>query len=350
MPTSTARPSVSSGVPWLRRIVRDKTRYVGIDVAVDQVRVATFGIQQDSQAGTDHAAFQWLSQSEFKLPIDPRLPPPPDWVDLVVECLSDQLPRCVDGDRNAAVVSLPIPWIHYQTTAEADISASQCQCDAMFAASIFQSNAHLTKWKLATDREQYVVAATAETAACRIAEAISSVGYRVQKILPHGVALLQAAPSLTSLTPSALVLLELSGSLVAMQNDSGCGLCRNLPSCDLASGERIYLEQIEPWLQEIATEVNATCRYVARLSGDGEIDSESPILICGRAAQIQGVDAAIATMLGRPVATWRYAGHSRPRSHQVGVDDRSLDSSLAVSLSLAYCGIQSTESDPRAAR
>ncbi len=348
MPSSTARPSVSPGMLWLRRIVRDKTRYVGVDVGVDHVRVATFGIKQDSQGGPGRAAFSWLSQAEFQLPVDPRLPPQPDWVDLVVECLRDRLPRCVDGERNVAVVSLPIPWIHYQTTAEADVSTSQSQCNAMFATSIFQSNAHLTKWKVAAENEQYVVAATAESAACRVAAAISDVGYRVQSILPHGVALLQAAPTLTSLAPSAVLLLELSGSLVAMQNQTGCGLCRNLPACELAISEPIYLQQIEPWLQEIATEVNATCRYAARLSGG--LEAQSPILICGRAAQIEGVDAAIATMLGRPVATWRYAGRSRPRHHQSRLDSKSLDSSLAVSLSLAYCGIQGTQSTRRHAR
>ncbi len=348
MPTPTALSSVSSGIPWLRRFVRDKTRYVGVDVGVDHVRVATFGTKHDSQGGADRAAFSWLSQSEFPLPVDPQLPPQPDWVDLVVDCLRDRLPRCVDGELSAAVVALPIPWIHYQTTVEADISTSQSQCDAMFATSIFRSNAHLTKWRVTADKEQYVVAATAESAACRIAEVISEVGYRVQNILPHGIALLQAASPLTSMTPSAVCLLELSGSLVAMQNEYGCGLCRNLPACDLATGERIYLEQIEPWLQEIATEVNATCRYAARLSGG--LDAQSPVLICGRAAQIQGVDAAIATMLGRPVATWRYVGRSRPRHHQLGLDAQSVDSSSAVSLSLAYCAIQVTEPAQRGAR
>lgn len=336
MPASTARPS-PFGVPWLRQMVRKKTRYVGIDVGIDQVRVATFGIKQSSARSHDDVACSWLSQSEFQLPIDPQSPPPRNWVDLVVECLEDRLPRCVDGERNDAVVSLPIPWVHYQTATESDIATSQSQCDAMFTSSIFQSPAHLTNWRVTSETAQYVIAATAESAACRIAGAITSVGYRVQNILPHGVALLMAAPSLTTLKTTAVLMLELAGSLVAMRNEHGCGLCRNLPACESTNSENLYLDQIEPWLADIASELDATCRYVERLSGSS--DNESPILLCGRAAQIQGVDEALASMLGRPVAAWRYVGRTRPHNHQTGTKGKSLDASLAVSLSLAYCGI-----------
>jgi len=324
---------------WQRPLTRNHTRYVGIDIGIDRVNVATFGARHDrTPTSTGNPALRWLSQSEFQLPVDPQAAPQPDWVDRVVECLSERLPRCVDGDRNIAVVALPTPWIHYQTTPKTEIQASQSQCDSMFATSIFQSDAHLSKWPVVTGTDQYVIAATAESAACRIAEAIASVGYHVQRILPHGVALLHAAPMLTSMTPSAVLLLELSGGLIALSNENGCGLCRNLLACGTPTGEQHYLDEIEPWLQDIATEVSATSRYVARLNGP--IDTQSPILICGRAAHINGVDEAMASMLGRPVATWRYAGRSRPRRQASILDSQRSDSGMAVSLSLACCGIE----------
>jgi hypothetical protein len=245
----------------------------------------------------------------------------------------------VDADHNHAVISLPLPWIHYQTTSESEIAATQSGCDAMFAASIFQSTAHLSRWPVVAGKDQYLLAATAESAACRIAESIAGIGYHVQAILPHGVALLGAAPTLTSLTPSAVLLLELSGGLVALRNDDGCGLCRNLPACSIPAGQQPFLEEIEPWLQEITSEFNATSRYAARLSG--EVDRQSPILICGRAGHIQGMDAALATMLGRPVAVWRYAGRARPHCHASILDPNHSDANIAVSLSLACCGLQS---------
>lgn len=345
MLSPTTQSPTSHGFSWLSRWTRDKTRYVGIDVGIDHVKIATFGSDSDTAPSADgKPAIGWLSRSEFALPVDPHAPPQPDWVDVVAECLSDRLPRCVDGDRNVAVAALPIPWVHYQTTPESEIASAQSQCDSMFTGSIFQSSAHLSKWPVVEGKE-YVIAATAESAACRIAESINGVGFHVDAILPHGVALLQAAPALTSLKPSAVLLLEPSGGMVALRNENSCGLCRNLPACDGPISEQPYLDELQPWLQEIAMEVNATSRYVARMSGT--VDRESTVLICGRAAELNGVDSAMASMLGRPVAVWKYAGRTRPRRISSSVES---DSSMAVSLSLACCGIQSSSATGRSER
>jgi hypothetical protein len=215
----------------------------------------------------------------------------------------------------------------------------------MFGASIFQSAAHLADWPMVVGKGHHVIAATSESAACRIAQSIATVGYRVQSILPHGVALLQAARPLTSLTPSIVLLLEFSGGLIALRNENGCGLCRNLPALPLSAGDDPSVEAMEPWLREIASEVRATSRYAGRWSDD--VAAESPVLICGSAAQENGVDAAIATMLGRPVATWRYAGRSRPKCSTCSPGWRRSDPGAAVSISLAYCGFRTFHASRR---
>jgi hypothetical protein len=219
-------------------------------------------------------------------------------------------------------------------------------CDAMFAASIFQCKAHVSRWPLVNGGDQYLMAATAESAARRVAEAIARIGYDIQGILPHGVALLHAAPRLTSITPAAVVVLELAGGMVAVGNETGCGLSRHLPACSRSARELPLLEEIEPWLGEVASEVQATLRYASRLSGPH--DSQRPILVCGRAAQVPGIDASLASLLGRPVAVWRYAGRTRPdrlasilAPNQAEATPNQAEATLAVSLSLACCGLQS---------
>ncbi len=334
MLSPVTRTSISSGFGWLRPFAAQSPRFVGIDIGIDRVRLATLG----NDRATESRALGWLTQSEFPLPIDPQSPPRPDWVDVVCEVLTDRLPRCVDGDRNVAMIALPLPWVHYQTTPKTEIAAIQTQCDSMFTASIFQSRAHVSSWPIVAGKDQYLIAATAESAACRIAESIAAIGYQVQGIVPHGVALLHAAPMLTSLMPSVVLLLELSGGLIALQNQNGCGLCRHLPAFSHPAGKRPYLEDVEPWLQEIAGEVQATSRYASRLGG--EIESPTTLFVCGEASQIDGVDAALAAMLNRPVAAWRYAGRRRPKQPSGHVDAGRLDSSMAVSLSLAYCATE----------
>lgn len=333
----------------LRRFSTGATRYVGIDIGIDRVSVSVLGsTQQPSRSHAGRSSCGWVSQSEFQLPVDPQAPVRPDWVDLVVDFIADRLPRCIEGDRNQAVIALPTPWIHYQTSPQAELAANQSQCDAMFSTSIFQSSAHIARWPVVAGKSQYMIAAVSEAAACRVAEAVASVGYRVRNIMPHGVALVHAASSLTSLEPSAVLLLETSGGLIAARDPYGCGLCRTLPACRVQPGDQYYLDEIEPWLQLIASEVDATSRYVARLSGTR--DDESPVLICGRAATIGGVDAALASMLGRPVATWRYTGRNRPHRQTPGDDPQRSDSTTAVSLSLAFCGMRTPSAMERTRR
>lgn len=328
-PTASTRLGRLLTPHWLRQ----KPRFVGIDVGVQQVRTVGLGTRRgDRRLG-------WVAASEFSLPIDPSSPPPPDWVEVVASALSDQLPRCIDGESNLAMIALPLPWIHYETVAAEQIQASEQQCDAMFAASLFQSPAHVCHWPLTPDCEQHVLVATADAAAVRVAEAVAEIGYNVAGILPHGVALAHAAKPLTSVDAVCGVLLEPSGGLVAMFDRDMCGLCRSLPPGEdvvTQFGPDVDVADLQPWLEDVAEEINATCRYSYRLSGTGH--AGGAVLIGGAVAAVPEVDVVLAKCLDRPVAKWTYTGARRPASEQWRDDDSLAehDPCRAVPLSLAY--------------
>ncbi|MDG2224204.1 MAG: hypothetical protein P8L85_22675 [Rubripirellula sp.] len=306
-----AQSSVITASGWWPFANRHRS-YVGIDIGIDHLEIAALGIRSERSSKTRRAvSLAWRSSWGFELPIEQGNSPPPNWVDLIAERLADRLPRCLDGDRNHCVISLPLPWVHYQMSDVSELDATQQQCDAMFSGSLFQCPAQVRHWPVVPGGEARMVAATADDAASRIAEVVSSVGYQVEAILPHGVALIHAATELTSVQPAAVAILEFSGGLVSVEEQSACGLSRYLPACDLAVDRRPYLDELEPWLQQIASEINATFRYADRLGG--AVDPDAPLLLCGRVAEVPGVDSLLANLLRRPVANWRYAGRSRPR-------------------------------------
>ena len=341
--SETAKLGALTKASWWRRFRSGKATYVGIDIGVDSVDLSVFG-----RDAAHNGSLGWQSQTGFTLPVDPTSPPKPNWVDVVVDALDESLPRCVDAGEIVTYVSLPAPWIHYQTTTEAELALSKQQCDAMFSGSKFACPSHISSWPIVVGKEHRMVAATADSAACRVTEVIMDLGYQVQCILPQGVALLGAARELTTLSPSAMLLLEYSGALIAMPSEAGCGLCRNIRGFDKPMSHTPSLAEIEPWLEEIAEELLASSRYVSRLGG--RLDDRSPVMVCGSIATIQGVDSALASMLNRPVATWRYAGRQRPeRQHSVGTNMRG-DAAHAVSLSLACGAIESSSESGGGAR
>ena len=362
MITAEAKPAVSAIVPWLRPARSQRlSRYVGIDIGVDHVNMVALGAEHcDWRRSSQRTqAVRWLGRNRFSLPINPLVAPPKDWVVRVVKTLIDRLPRSVDGERNIAAVSLPIPWLHYQVLPSSEVAAGHRQCDAMFGSSLFQSKSHVAYWPLhahptAAD-EPLVIAAIAESAAYDLAEAIGTVGYRVATILPHGVVLAAAAEAMTGIDPGCCVVLNRNGGLIAMKNQRrGCGLCRMLPAIPnevLAQSETLglTLETIRPWLNTIATEITATQRFVLR----GQLaDADKPILICGDIAAIPDLDALLATLTDTPVARWCYAGKVRP-SQQQSLQQQAnhplplADAEYAVALSLAYAAMETVSGKSR---
>lgn len=306
-----AQPSVITASGWWPFADRHRS-YVGIDIGVDHLEIAALGLRSERSSKTRRTgSLAWRASWGVELPIEQSATPPTNWVDLIAERLADRLPRCMDGDRNHCVISLPLPWVHYQMSDVAELDTTHRQCNAMFSSSLFQCDAQMRHWPVALGGDARMVAATADDAASRIAEVVSSVGYQVEAILPHGVALIHAATDLTSVKPAAVAILEFSGGLVSVEERSACGLSRYLPACELAVDRRPYVSELEPWLQQVASEVTATFRFADRLGGT--VNPDLPLLLCGRVAEVPGVDSLLANLLGRPVANWRYAGRSRPR-------------------------------------
>ncbi len=338
MLANATKPSLLSTLKLPRPLNQDATRFVGIDIGSDRVHVASIGYTKRRRRNhaTGEPFPQWMSSSTFALPIDPSEPPTVELVDLICATIAERLPRCVDGERNVVTLALPLPWVHYETTPLANLAESQTNCDSMFGASVFRSPASLSHWPVCDDQKQHVVAATADLAACRIASAVASVGYLVHSILPHAVALIHTARELTAVDPHSVLLLEPFGGLIATKSGGRCGMCRTLPAFEHRDGTRDGVDELEPYLEVIASEVTATSRYVSRLGSTS--DPQAPVLICGSMAKIKGVDEALATMIRRPVATWRYVNRVRPDlSHSSSEDVAQFDADCAVALALAHC-------------
>lgn len=335
---------------WLRRVMtKSPTRFVGIDFSIPTVQVATLEANPPSRVEPIRSgdSWCWRNQHQIELPVDPFADVTPELIDHMIDAMCGSLPRCVDGETNVAFLAIPTSWIHYETlhtdtnsqTQEQLQTETQERCDQMFGNSAFRSQAHLSHWPLVKDGTQRMVAATASNTACRIAEGVSGIGYQVQNILPHGVALGFAAPALTSLNPSCVVLLDPVAGLVSITQNGRCGLCRALPPCPR---ELAYVDDIDsllPWIDQVVSETLATIKYSAR--NQVAVDKDAVMMLCGELARMEGMDVAFADRLRRPVATWTYTGDGRPNAETNQHDATRDDAANAVALSLAYAAARS---------
>jgi hypothetical protein len=363
MPASPTLSNIARRFRHVRNaIAKSPARFVGIDVGVRAITVASLGATSDKRRqNLNSSPLTWQSLATVPLSFDPSGVPSPEWIEDTIRTLKHQIPRTTDNDRSLAAISLPSTWVHYQVVPGRSLPSCQSQADQLFRNSVFNSDAHQTHWPVVGLQhgtpnvdDQYVVASTARKAASQIASAVADVGYEVQCILPQGAALLHAAKYLTSLEPQCAVLLDVYGGLVAVNHHAGqesparnlangCGLCRSLPAVDPEAAAQISkggigLSDVLPWLSDVANEINATLNYSNRANMCG--DSSLPIMICGELASIDGLDAELATRTNRPVARWQYAGLSRPfhpdtTSHPA-VEDNCGDPSWAMALSLAH--------------
>ena len=313
-------------------------RYVGIDIGGSHVHVASMGpsrsVANSSRSGAK-LPFQWLSRTEFELPTDPQQPSSDSLINDVCDTLIEKLPRCVDGERHIACLSLPIPWVHYETTNQNELEDCQKNCDTMFQESLFRSDAHLSHWPVCDGKPKQLVAATSKAAACRVAQAVTTAGFEVQHIVPHGVALLQSAAALTRIEAQVAVVLQQRGGVVATTNGLQCGMCRNLPAVGTTAASVQTIEDLDPWIETVAQEITATCRYAERIGV--AFDFDRPVLLAGEIAEIDGVAETLASYTNLPIAVWRFAERLRPiGSIDAGHDARHRDPRRAVAVSLAY--------------
>ena len=362
MTLAKPKTSLAAGFSWLRPTrSHPLARFVGIDIGVDRASIVALGSRsRDQRRAThrNHHPLRWLARHQLAIPVDPLAAPRSDWLEQVTGALVDRLPRSIDGEQAVVALSLPLPWMHYQVVPGTEIETSKRQCDAMFASSLFQSPSHMGYWPLSDDasgpNDPVVIVAVADSAAYDVADAVSSLGYQIESVQPHGAALVKAAQAMTGIDPQCIVMLNRTGGMIAIKNARSVGLCRVLPaipdtvlSAGVANG--LTLDAIRPWLADIAAEIISTRSFASRVQS---LDRSKPILLCGDVASIEDLDSVLATLTETPVALWHYAGKARPSEFDPGqpgsADLRSFDTSrmkpdtdYAVALSLAYSAAQS---------
>tara|TARA_R110002049_G_scaffold27321_3_gene94418 strand:+ start:56836 stop:58044 length:1209 start_codon:yes stop_codon:yes gene_type:complete len=346
--TDTPIAATPSRFRWMRdAFTTPSTRFVGIDFSIPTVRIATLDQAKPQQRHSDGLGpLHCTSCCRIELPFNPLENTTPELIDRMVDRLGESLPRCVDGEENVAVLSMPSPWIHYETIPVAPASDAAAQlpveirqrCDQMFRASAFRSSAHLSHWPVASGAPLHVLAATATDTACKIAEHVSDIGYHVQSILPHGVALGLAAGPLTSLQPRCLVLLQRLSGLVCVTQSGRCGLSRVLPNCPRQVFYAEDVDSLHPWIEQVAKEIQATLKFAARNQSD--VDPDAVVMLCGDLAHIEGIDVAFANFLQRPVAKWMFTGEAT-RGCFIQSDSNVDDPRNAVAFSLAFAASRS---------
>ena len=337
------------------------TRFVGIDIGSRKITVATMCVEK-SKSGRRNSkslAKRWKSCHTTEIDLDPNSNPSPEWITTTIEATINGLPRCVFGENNIAVASLPLSWVHHQVVSGKDLEHSRHQCNELFRQSMFESDAHIGHWPIVglehgepNEDDQFLVSATPSRGACQIAEAVSRVGYSLHSILPHGVALVESAKALTGIDPHAVAMLQIDGGCVAVSHSSGCGLFRTLPQVPVqilrdAGNRCLTLDEVRPWLSDVAAEITATIRYSERANMGGK---DAPILLSGDACQIPGLDVVIAKLTNRSVARWKFNSLRRPdrrtqSSGQAIHSDTSItteDGRYALALSLAQCAVRET--------
>jgi hypothetical protein len=318
------------------------TNFVGIDIALPSVRIAVLEPTGDDRwhHKCPMRSLRLRSTHRIDLPFDGYAVLTPERVTQMVDTLHDQLPRCVDGEHNATVLSLPQSWIHYETRKCEALSESQRSCDAIFQASAFRSRAHLSHWAIAECSEHHVVAATSEATACAIAEVLSRLGYRVDSIVPHGVALIDAMQPMTTLAAGSIVVLSRVEGIIAVVSGERCGITRSLPNCPRELQFSHDIDVLVPWVDVVADEIDATFRYASR---HGTNDPKgSVVMICGDLASVDGIDEVLANRLRRPVARWCFAHRAAFGRASLDSEDREPDDAgNAIALSLAYAAASS---------
>jgi hypothetical protein len=352
LPSRDLRPAVGSvkrsggrrGSTWPRRRIDS---YVGVDIGSGEVRVAVMRAT-DPRGNLVH----WAGYHRFPIDIQPPDRIRPEQLHAVIDAIGDRMPRCIEGERNLAAVALPLRWTRYQTIEGQQVAATEAENDQRFQSSAFQSPAQVCHWPVVgihhgvpCPEDQYVTCAVPRRIARDIADRISGLGYAVETMLPHGVALAQAAEPLTGVRPQSVIWLGHHASLIAVLHRSGVGLVRMLPPPmqsipDWETNWR-HLDafSVRPHLSRIATEVESTLRYAAR--ADMSPIGNQPLLLAGTLAELPGVVEFLANRLQLPIAPWAYLGRNRPTppaSLQDAAPEtiRRHDARYATALSLAW--------------
>ena len=349
--TSVSHSLARSG--WFRRrFSKPPARFVGIDFTGTAIHIATL---EESSSGRK-TSLSNRHRHRHHLPIDPFATVTPESIKEMIDLMCDALPRCVDGEKNVAMLAVPTSWIYYESASFAAQSSEttmipaelQLRCDQMFGSSAFRSTAHVSTWPIAKGSPVRMVAATAKDTICDIAQRITNIGYQIQGIAPHGIALALAVETLTTLNPACMILLNRGGGLISISQDGHCGFSRTLPTCPREHVFSNDVEALYPWIDQVASETIATMQYSVR--HQVPIDPDAMVMLCGELAQVPDIDLALADRLRRPVATWTLVQGDNRSTETPDGESACNDSEMAVAYSLAFAAAkQSSQNQKRRA-
>ncbi len=314
---------------------RREVRYVGIDLDVEAIRIAIIR-KQDTYPIWD-SSINLSLQENGATGIGEAIDSPQSlecWIQRVLRVL----PRSGEGFRNRVAISLPSSWLHYEIIGQNERATATTTCDSLMKDSLFQSEAHTQCWSAGANTDRLMLAAVSKQATLKLVRGIHLLGYEVAGVYPAGIALSLAAKRLTTLTPRCVAYLSRFGGSVSTLKvssvgSSESGLCRKLPALNTKIRGAISIDNIAPWLDTIAQEIDATLKYSRRL--DQTPNDSLPIMLAGPLAAISDIDAAIASRIQFPVAIWRYAGAKRP-GVSVTYDNEFGEAADAIALSLAH--------------
>lgn len=266
---------------------------VGIDITTDAVRLVALNLartHQSDQAGPVEIDLI----STWTHPCDWQIDDLHQWVDKLCETLQHELPENTCPNRTRVSLSIPSPWLRHHT------QPSQASLDA-------------------PDPPHRRSVSVDEDAVYQIASVLDRRGYRLDWVVPDGIAVGLTSPSVMGMSSPCVVMLHHDGGTITLFDHMTAVLVRSLPPVgrpDGATQSGPSPAQWQQWRETIAQEIDATLEYYGRLANDWKfadrITEQSPIVFAGSLFEtlpdhgLNTVDllSQWSGSLGRPLALW----------------------------------------------
>lgn len=354
---------------------------VGIDISIDAIRL--IAIDASSAPGS-HPAMRGapaaiLSSWEYEYDLLEAFDSanPSSWLDSVCETLANELPEHTGIRAAATAISIPTSWMHWGTN-NSPHEAFRC-ASRLFAGAPFFSMAHTASWPVVPleekderaleDPEPHVFASVSENAILRIATTLQTRGYRVERVIPDGIAVGCRSADVIEQTSPCIVMMHRDGGSITLLDNGIPALVRTLPPINHSGDSRCTLPSKSPstadvrnWSEIVGREIQATFDYYARCSGEWKfsdrVTAENPILFAGSLFPLLKHAGYEATdLLGqwsneveRPVALWSSDCSVEPlfqHDNDHSTESHESNPEQATALSLAMCSQKSiSEASP----
>ncbi|TWT95628.1 hypothetical protein [Neorhodopirellula pilleata] len=272
---------------------------VGIDITTDALRLVALNLTH-LQPGDQNTAVEIDVLSTWTQTCDWPAEDLTQWVASLCETLDDQLPESTSPSRTRVALSVPTTWLHFHSQPA-------------------QTNENSADPQRRPVQRRPTVSVD-EDALFQIASVLDRRGYRVDWVVPDGVAVGLASPEAIGFDSPCVVMLHRDGGTITLFDDMNPVLVRALPPVTRQSPRpdlRPSPAQWRQWRDKIADEIDATLEYYGRLTNDQKfadrISEQSPILFGGSLFEILGESGLNSVELlgqwsaglNRPVALWR---------------------------------------------